>query len=155
MALPPSDPARHRRQQRRRALIGWLVGGLLLALFVLAAILGGDEEKHQPGPQPLHSAGFFDYHMTSGQYAGLHTGEKESAVLIRLGKVGLPESETDIVFVQLFPPHDESVECSYWAIIDAFATVARLCFSSPEGVLLQKLERDLAGEFEGAPSVSA
>ena len=155
MALPPADPARHRRQQIRRALIGWIGGGVLLALLTVAAILGGDENHDEPVPVPAHSAGLFDYHMTSDQFDRLQTGENERTVLSELGKVGLPESETKIVFIRLFPPHDESVLCSYWQITDAVYTIARLCFSREEDVLREKLERDLSGPFEGESSVRA
>lgn len=155
MALPPADPARHRRQQRRRALIGWLGGGVLFALLVLATILGGDAKREEVLTIPVHSAGFFDYHMTSNQYDRLEPGESVGEVLGALGKIGLPESETRIVFIRLFPPHDEALVCSYWQISDAADTIARLCFSRAEGALRQKLERDLSGTFEGESSVRA
>lgn len=155
MAVPPADPARHRRQLRRRALVGWLGGGAVFALFVLAVVLGGSEEQDAPAAIPVHSAGLFDYHMTSAQFEGLRTGETEGDVLATLGKVGLPESETKIVFIQLFPPHGESLVCSYWEISDSSYKIARLCFSRPEGILRQKLERDLAGVLEGESSVRA
>jgi hypothetical protein len=93
--------------------------------------------------------------MSSDQFDRLHTGESEKTVLAELGKVGLPESETKIVFIRIFPPHDESIVCSYWQISDAAYTVARLCFSREEAVLRQKLERDLSGAFEGESSVRA
>src|SRR6185312_12560430 len=131
MALPPADPARHRRQLRRRALIGWLGGGAVLALFVLAVVLGGDEERDATTAIPAHSAGLFDYHMSSAQFEDLHTGETEREVLAALGKIGLPESETKIVFIQLFPPHGEAIVCSYWEISDVAYEIARLCFSRP------------------------
>jgi hypothetical protein len=154
MALPPADPARHRRAQLRRALIGWLGGGAIFALLLVAAILGGDE-KEEVVIVPAHSAGFLDYHMTSDQYDSLDPGESENEVLDALGKVGLPEAETKLVFIRLFPPHDEAVVCSYWQISDSPYTIARLCFSREEAVLRQKLERDLSGPFEGESSVRA
>lgn len=154
MALPPADPKRHRRALRRRALIGWIGGGALFALLVLAAILGGAEKK-QVVTVPAHSAGLFDYHMSSQQFDDLHTGESQSEVLDQLGKVGLPEDETRIPFIRLFPPHDEGLICSYWQISDSFYTVARLCFSREEGVLRQKLERELSGAIEGESTVRA
>jgi hypothetical protein len=155
MALPPPDPARHRRQQLRRALVGWVGGGAILALLIVAGILGGDEKHEETDPIPAHSAGLFDYHMSSSQFDRLHTGESEKTVLAELGKVGLPESETKIVFIRLFPPHEEGLVCSYWQISDAAYTVARLCFSREEGVLRQKLERELSGAFEGESTVRA
>jgi hypothetical protein len=148
MALPPADSVRHRRQQLRRALIGWIGGGVLIALIVLASIIGGDE-RHETVIVPAHSGGFLDYHMTSEEYEGLHEGDAQSSVLSELGRVGLPESETPIPIVTLFPRHEESVVCSYWQITDAPETAARLCFSTPDGVLRQKLERELEAGIEG------
>jgi hypothetical protein len=155
MALPPVDPARHRRQLRRRALVGWLGGGAVFALFVLAVVLGGEEGHDPTTPIPVHSAGLFDYHMSSAQFEDLDTGATEREVLAALGKIGLPESETKIVFIQLFPPHDESVVCSYWEISDSAYEIARLCFSRPEGILRQKLERDVSRVFGEESSVQA
>jgi hypothetical protein len=154
MALPPADPVRHRRQQLRRALIGWIAGGGLLALFVVAAILGGDGSDESE-PISAHAASLFDYHLSSDQFEGLRTGETETAVLEELGKVGLPEGETPIEVIELFPHHDDSVLCSYWEISDAGETAARLCFSRPDGILRQKLERDLSGLFEGESAIRA
>jgi hypothetical protein len=155
MALPPADPARHRRTLRRRALIGWIGGGAIVALLVVAVILGGGVKKEEVVTIPAHSAGLFDYHMTSAQFDRLRLGETEDEVLEQLGKVGLPEGETRILFIRLFPPHDEGTICSYWQISDSAYTVARLCFSREEAVLRQKLERDLSGEIEGESSVQA
>jgi hypothetical protein len=155
MALPPADPARHRRKLRRRALVGWLGGGAIFALFVVAIVLGGDEKREETAPPSAHSGGLFDYHMSSEEFDRLRTGETEREVLDQLGKVGLPESQTKIIFIELFPPHDESLVCSYWEISDEVATIARLCFSSGDGTLRQKLERDLSGPFGGESSVRA
>jgi hypothetical protein len=155
MALPPSDPKRHRRQQLRRALIGWIGGSAVLALFVLAVVLGGDEGNDEPETIPAHSAGLFDYHMTSDQFEHLDTGMTEGEVLEDLGKIGLPEGQTKLIFIELFPAHDESLVCSYWQISDEIATIARLCFSREDGALRQKLERDLSGGVAGEQTVRA
>jgi hypothetical protein len=155
MALPPADPVRHRRQQLRRALVGWIGGGALIALIVVAGIVGGDGGEEPAESIPAHSAGFLDYHMTSVEFDRLRAGQSEQKVLESLGRVGLPESETKTVFIRLFPPHDEGLVCSYWQIADAAYTVARLCFSRDEAVLRQKLERDLSGSFESESSVRA
>lgn len=155
MALPPSDPKRHRRQQLRRALIGWIGGGAVLALFVLAVALGGNDDNGEPETIPAHSAGLFDYHMTAEQYEHLDTGMTEDEVLGDLGKIGLPESQTKLIFIELFPPHDESLVCSYWQISDEIATIARLCFARVDGGLRQKLERDLSGGIAGEETVRA
>ncbi len=154
MALPPSDPKRHRRRQLRRALIGWIGGFVIVALVVVAAIAGG-AEKTEVVTIPAHSGGFLDYHMTSGEYRGLHEGEAQSAVLSELGRVGLPEGETPTPIVALFPSHDEDVICSYWQIVDAPETAARLCFSTSDGMLEQKLERVLETGLEGEGTVQA
>lgn len=154
MALPPADPSRHRRQLRRRALIGWIGGVLVLALFVAGAIAGGDKD-HDSTVLEAHSASLFDYHMSSDQFESLHTGETQSDVLSELGKVGLPESETPVEIIALFPRHDDSVLCSYWELSDVAETAARLCFSRPEGILRQKLERDLSSIFEGESAIRA
>ena len=155
MALPPADPKRHRRQQLRRALIGWLGGVCVLALFVVAAIAGGDEEGDETSSVPAHVGGLFD--MTSEQFDRLHTGETEDAVLGELGKSGSPEGQTPIEIISLFPTHDDSVSCSYWLISDRDDTAARLCFSRPGGILRQKLERDLSEvtESESESSIRA
>jgi hypothetical protein len=153
MALPPADPKRHRRQQLRRALIGWVGGVGVLALLIVAGILGGDDKREETGPIPAHSGSLFA--MSSDEFDQLRTGETESAVLDQLGKGGLPESETPVPVIGLFPSHDDSVVCSYWQISDASETAARLCFSRPAGILRQKLERDLLGAFEGESSVRA
>ena len=147
MALPPADPKRHRRQQRRRALIGWIGGVLIVALVIVGAIAGGDDEGDETSSVQAHTSSLFD--ITSEQFDQLHTGETETAVLDELGKSGSPEGQTPIEIISLFPTHDDSVECSYWLISDEDETAARLCFSRPGGILRQKLERDLSEAFEG------
>jgi hypothetical protein len=147
MALPPADPARHRRQQRRRALIGWIGGVLIVGLVIVAAIAGGDNQDDETSTVPAHVGGLFD--ITSAQFDELHTGEAEEAVLARLGKSGSPEGQTPIEIISLFPTHDDSVSCSYWLISDRDETAARLCFSRPGHILRQKLERDLSEVIEG------
>ncbi|MBS1880277.1 MAG: hypothetical protein JST31_12240 [Actinobacteria bacterium] len=154
MALPPADPKRHRRALRRRALIGWIGGGALFALLVAAAVLGGDRRK-EVETIPAHAGGLLDYHMTAEEFDRLQPGESESEVLDQLGKIGLPEGETELPFIRLFPPHPEALICSYWEISDRAYTIARLCFSRGEGVLREKLERDLSGAFEGETTVRA
>lgn len=155
MALPPSDPKRHRRRQLRRALIGWLGGFAILAVIVASMIAAGNEKKDVITVPAAHSGGFLDFHLTSDEYQGLHEGEEQSAVLAELGRIGLPESETPTPIISLFPSHDDDVVCSYWQIVDAPETAARLCFSTPDGVLEQKLERVLESGLEGEQTVQA
>ena len=153
MALPPADPKRHRRQQRRRALIGWVGGVVILALVVVAGIAGDDGEGDETSSAPAHVGGLFD--MTAEEFDDLHTGETEDDVLGDLGKPGSPEGQTPIEIISLFPNHDDSVACTYWLISDRDETTARLCFSSPGGILRQKLERDLADIIESESSIRA
>jgi hypothetical protein len=125
------DPARrlYRRRQRRRAIIGWTVGGLVVALFVLGAIFGG-EEGH-----PTTAS----FEMTAGQYAALHRGEVESVVFERLGGSGLREDEVEgSELLGLFPARPRGSVCSYWTLSDAPGHLVRLCFGDERDVLLQK-----------------
>ncbi len=137
----PSD--RYRRQQRRRAIIAWLVGIPFLILFVVGIVAGASEEKRSP-----EHPGPFGYAMTAAQYAALRPGLEESAFVDRLGETGLPENLTKHRYTALFPPHGDEVVCSFWEISDRVYVVARVCFSSPQGRLAQKLERQVgSGEF--------
>jgi hypothetical protein len=147
MALPPADPTRHRRQQRRRALIGWIGGLVIVALVIVAGIAGGDDQGDETSLVPAHVGGLFD--MTADQFEALHTGETENAVYDQLGKPGSPEGQTPIEIISLFPTHDDSVSCTYWLVSDRDQTAARLCFSRPGAILRQKLERDLSEVIEG------
>jgi hypothetical protein len=133
---------RYRRQQRRRAAIAWTVAALCVGLFVLAALVGGDEDQgghERPSP--------FGYSMTTRQYVALRPGLEVQHFVNRLEQTGLPENLTKGRYVRLFPPHGDAVTCSYWEIADHPELVARVCFSSPEGRLVQKLERNAAGAF--------
>lgn len=133
---------RYRRQQRRRAAIAWAVAALFLGLFALAAIVGGDEGRDGPErPNP------FGYSMTTKQYVALRPGLEQQLFVNRLEQTGLPENLTKGRYVRLFPPHGDDVVCSYWEIADHPALLARVCFSSLEGRLVQKLERSAAGAF--------
>lgn len=143
LAPPTADPNRHRRQQRRRAIIAWSTGVLALALIVLAAILAPSEEE-----DTIHfvSSG---YRMTAAQYADLEDGLDEADFLDRLGQTGLAEAETPERVVALFPPHEENVTCSFWVISDHLGRVARICFDE-DGDLIQKLERGPGEESSGS-----
>jgi hypothetical protein len=113
-----------------------------VGLIVAATIAGGGEDRSTPQhPNP------FGYAMTAKQYAALRAGLDESLFVNRLEQTGLPENLTKERFVRLFPPHSDDLTCSYWEIADRPGLIARVCFSSPEGRLVQKLERSAAGAF--------
>ena len=78
------------------------------------------------------------------QYAALRPGLEEQLFVNRLEQTGLPENLTKDRYIRLFPPHGEDVLCSYWEIADRPGIVARICFSSTAGRLVQKLERTAA-----------
>jgi len=144
LAPPAPDPGRHRRQQRRRAIIAWSTAVVAVGLIVLGAVLAPVDEEEET--IRLVSPG---YAMTSAQYEDLEDGLDEGEFLDRLGQTGLAEAETSERFVALFPPHEEDVTCSYWAISDQAGRVARICFDD-DGELIQKLERGVGEEPSGS-----
>jgi hypothetical protein len=80
--------------------------------------------------------------ITKQQYASLTLGQDEQTIVDRLQESGKPENLVADRFVRLFPRHHASaVSCSYWQIARDPTLLVRLCFSSPAGRLLQKLER--------------
>lgn len=126
----------YRRRQRRRAIIAWSVAGLFIAAIALGVILGATEDKSTTGAPPIH---LFASEMTSEQYEDIHEGESESKVLIRLHGVGLQEGEVESSELPgLFPARPAHSSCSYWTLSDAPGHLVRLCFSEPQGVLVQK-----------------
>ena len=151
MAVPPSDPDRYRRQQRRRAFIGSAGAVVLIALFALGAVLGGgDQQQRRAISVPYGET------MTSAEYEAIGEGEDQATVLGRLGKTGRPESLTEDYVLTLFLPPSEGVDCSYWEFSDEPRIFARLCFDRSDGHLVQKLERDVhQGLEEGAGTVTA
>ncbi|HEX3736682.1 MAG TPA: hypothetical protein VHV53_04000 [Solirubrobacterales bacterium] len=129
------DRGLYRRRQRRRAIIAWSVGCLVVALIALGVIFGS-VEKHR---SISSSTDLFAAEMTAQQYTAIHRGESEVVVLTRIHHVGLPEAEVeDKQLLGLFPPRPDHAICSYWTLSDAPAHLVRLCFSDPQGVLLQK-----------------
>ncbi len=93
--------------------------------------------------------GIFGSEMTSRQYEALHKGEPETAVLLELHNVGVQEDQVEETkLLGLFPPQPDHSTCSYWTLSDAPGHLVRLCFSDPQGVLLQKA---VAAEGEGTP----
>lgn len=142
MAIPPRNPDRYRRQQRRRAFLGWGGGLAVVALIALGAILGGEEEQRVTVHVPYGET------MTSGEYDAIEEGEEEAVVLERLDKTGRPESLTKNYVLELFPPPAEGVVCSYWEFSDEPQIFARLCFDEAGGELVQKLEADVHAGLE-------
>jgi hypothetical protein len=127
----------YRRRQRRRAIIAWASVGLVVAVVGLVAICGGSE-SHQTttGGRPFQ---LFSSEMTSEQFEAIHQGESESKVLLRLQSVGLQEDQVESSELpSLFPGRPRHSTCSYWTLSDAPGHLVRLCFSDPEGVLLEK-----------------
>ena len=140
----------YRRQQRRRAIIAWGSVAVVIALFAIGAAFGESDSGGSDGgggaqehPNP------FGFSMTAAQYDSLQRGLDETSFLGQLQQTGIPEVHTEDRYVELFPPHDEGLDCSYWEISDEEGQVARICFSSPGGELVQKLERNVDEEELG------
>jgi hypothetical protein len=126
----------YRRRQRRRAIIGWSTFGLIVALIALGVVFGSEAERQVTMTPAVE---LFGTEMTSGQYEAIHKGQSESSVLSHLGDVGLQEDEIEgSELLGLFPARPSGSVCSYWALSDAPDHLVRLCFSDPQGVLLQK-----------------
>jgi hypothetical protein len=135
--LPGVDRELYRRRQRRRAIIAWSVAGLVIAAIGLGVAFGGGEGDRQTSDHS--SIHLFSSAMTAEQFEALHKGESESEVLLRLHSVGLQEDEVESSQLPgLFPARPQHSTCSYWTLSDAPGHLVRLCFSDPEGVLLQK-----------------
>ena len=63
----------------------------------------------------------------------------ERKVLLNLQSVGLQEDQVEGSGLSgLFPVSPPHSTCSYWTLSDAPGHLVRLCFSDPEGVLLDK-----------------
>jgi hypothetical protein len=151
--VAPPDHRQIRRQQRRRALVGWGFGVVIVAGTIAAGVFGGGGESGGGGPAP-NPTDFTAYDMTQHQYDGLDHGLEEQVFVDRLQKVGLPENLAPPHYVKLFPPHSEDVQCSFWKISDVPEHIARICFSSPAGRLVEKSETyagDKIGEVEATP----
>jgi hypothetical protein len=135
--LPGVDRDLYRRRQRRRAIIAWSVAGLVVAAVGLGVAFGGS------GDQTTTTVGrsfqLFSSAMTAEQFEAIHKGESESQVLLRLRSVGIQEDQVESSDLpSLFPIRPPHSTCSYWTLSDAPGHLVRLCFSDPEGVLLQK-----------------
>jgi hypothetical protein len=127
----------YRRRQRRRAIIAWSSVGLVVVLVGLVSIFGGSD-AHQTTTvgRPFQ---LFSSEMTSQQFEAIQKGESESKVLLALQSVGLQEDQVESSELSsLFPTRPQHSTCSYWTLSDAPGHLVRLCFSDPEGVLVQK-----------------
>jgi hypothetical protein len=91
--------------------------------------------------------------MSAKQYAALRPGLEPQLFVNRLEQTGLPENLTKERYIRLFPPHHEDVVCSYWEISDHPGALARVCFSSSTGRLVQKLQRAAIDASETAEQV--
>jgi hypothetical protein len=151
---PKSDPDRalYRRRQRRRALIGWSILGLIVILVGLGIAFGDDNSAGHSGE--TESVNVFSSEMTFPQYQQIHKGESESLVLNRLGNVGVQEDQVAEAEATLFPHQPSESTCAYWKLAEAPDHLIRLCFSDPRGVLLQKMVR-APGEGESAETTLA
>ena len=108
------------------------------AALITAATLTGCASS---GSTPAANNPFGDT-ITTQQYASLRLGQGEQAIVNRLQMSGKPENLVADRIVRLFPRHDPSAgACSYWQIAGDSALIVRLCFSSPAGKLVQRLER--------------
>ncbi|MBS1883045.1 MAG: hypothetical protein JSS97_08830 [Actinobacteria bacterium] len=137
----------YRRRQRRRAIIAWSVTGLLVVGVALGVIFGGGHRESMSIDEGAVS--IFGAEMSSQQYEALHKGESQTAVLKELHDVGLQEDQVEEKkLLGLFPPRPDHSTCSYWTLSDAPGHLVRLCFSDPEGVLVQKA---VAAEGESTP----
>ena len=132
MATPPSDPQHYRRRQRRRAVIGWIGGLLVLAALVFLVVHGGNQVHRKHFKVPYGEV------MTSRDYAEIHEGEEAAVVLETLDESGRPERLTEEYVLVLFPPAEEGVYCTYWEFSDEPQIFARLCFATDDGELVEK-----------------
>ncbi len=141
----------YRRRQRRRAIIAWSVAGLLVVAIGLTVAFGREEVK----TSPLPNVSLFSQEMSSSQYDQIHKGQGEQAVIDQLGSVGMQEAEAEETGLsRLFPAPPRASICSFWKLSDAPDHLVRLCFSDPQGVLLEKSVR-APDEGDGAETTLA
>jgi hypothetical protein len=133
MADPQTDPERYRRRQRRRALIGWIGGFLVVAGFVVLIAVGGDDHHDRRTIKVPYG----DV-MTSHDFDEVHLGEEDVVVLERLAETGRPENLTKKFVLVLFPPVPDDAYCAYWEFSDEPQIFARLCFDSDDGAMVEK-----------------
>ena len=114
---------------------------MLIALGLIAGSILDSKGAHDSNP--------FNAAMTLSQYDALKLGAAEQDVVDGLQQTGLPENRVQQKYTRLFPPHSDRVGCSYWYITGQGGALARLCFTSPDGLLKQKLRRE--AKAAGAP----
>ena len=107
---------------------------MLIALGLIAGSVLDSKGAHDSNP--------FNAAMTLGQYDALKLGTAEQDVVDGLQQTGLPENRVQEKYTRLFPPHSTGVGCSYWYVTGQGGELARLCFTSPDGLLKQKLRRE-------------
>ena len=114
---------------------------MLIALGLIAGSVLDSKGAHDSNP--------FNAEMTLAQYDALKLGTGEQDVVDGLQQTGLPENQVQEKYTRLFPPHSTRVGCSYWYVSGQGGELARLCFTSPDGLLKQKLRRE--AKAAGAP----
>lgn len=133
MSTPPIDPESYRSRQRRRALIGWIGGFLVVAAIVVLVTVGGSD-RHERRTIKVQYGDV----MTSRDFGEIHLGEEDVVVLERLAESGRPEKFTKEYVLVLFPPVPDGAYCVYWEFSDEPQIFARLCFDSDDGELVDK-----------------
>jgi hypothetical protein len=134
----------YRRRQRRRALIGWgFVVAAVAAAFVLFVALRNTDVQRTHFKVP------YGEQMTAADFGEIKAGEEDAIVLERLDQSGRPERLTEPYVLRLFPPPEEDVYCTYWEFSDKPQIFARLCFSTSNGELTQKLKNNVFNPLSG------
>ncbi len=143
MATSPTDPQTYRRSQRRRALIGWIGGFVILAALAAILVAGGDSHQRRSFRVPYGEM------MTSKDYSEINLGEEDATVLPRLAETGRPEQFVEPYVLVLFPAREEGDYCTYFEFSDELEIFARLCFDESSGELVQKLKHDVHHPLRG------
>jgi hypothetical protein len=133
MPTPPSDREGYRRRQRRRALIGWIGGFVVVIAFVVLIAVGSDAHHERR----IIKLPYGDL-MTRHDFEEVHLGEEDIVVLERLAQTGRPEEFTKPYVLVLFPPKPEDSYCVYWEFSDEQEIFARLCFDKKSGEMVDK-----------------
>lgn len=154
MAAQIPDPDSYRRQQRRRAAIGWGSAVVVVALIALGVILGSGGSSHDLQAEHQRIAKIpYGETMTSTQFKAIGEGESEADVLEDLQATGRPEVRTEPYVLVLFPAPSESEFCTYWEFSDEPEIFARLCFDHANGELTSKLDGNVHGAAKGGGTV--